>query len=777
MEHKGMPYVKFALTIALLCHTYAYGTDYYVDGTCGDDANTGTTSDCNDPNGNGPTLTIQAGIDSTTTNGDVVRVAPGTYTGTGNRDIVYTPWGVNDPRHVTVLCDGAAGTCVVDAQAASGNRHRGFNFDHQLVEPNLTRGAVLDGFRIKGGYESDGGGIRISQTSPTIRNCFVEDNTSTRDGGGIYLDKDSGPLIENCTIGPNNHANQNGGGITILFAVGTVVPPEIVGCVITENSAGSLGGGLSVAGNADGTIVKETRIEMNTSGREGGGVSIVGSLASVVFANCVIAQNAAGSGFSGGGVNIFGGNTHQIPAVPEFSNTVIVDNQAWNGAGVYVIGYTELLMSNVTIVGNTASDSAGGHAIRFQAFTFPINNPHRSVVSNSILWTVTDPPPPGALVTWGDGDLTIQESDIEDTLPVEVTAINNIIPPADPQFVDADGPDDVLGTVDDNFRLSSSSPCVDTGDETLRLADLADLDGDGDLAELTPLDHDLFARVVGFEVDMGVYEFDDCTSDAECDDQDLCNGVETCVGGNCIRDLTDCNGNGVEDVCDIGPTSDDCNTNGIPDECEVDVDVSLIATCYACDDSLPKTRQHVLRLQFACPVALPQAGAPVEIKELGAGGTFLGADLADEFDYTLEQGGLVLRIEEDGCPNGTCDFDASNPQCSNDSSACATVLDHETWYGIINTGGWVDVEVFELDYADLRGNADNGGFTDFGDLSFINARQTASASDDDRADINSDGIVDFDDLVAANVYVYSTKPTKPSGHTCTTTGQMSSCGG
>ncbi|MCJ7728969.1 MAG: right-handed parallel beta-helix repeat-containing protein, partial [Sedimentisphaerales bacterium] len=35
---------------------------------------------------------------------------------------------------------------------------------------------------------------------------------------------------------------------------------------------------------------------------------------------------------------------------------------------------------------------------------------------------------------------------------------------ADPLFVDADGPDNVVGTEDDNLRLKSGSPCIDAGD-------------------------------------------------------------------------------------------------------------------------------------------------------------------------------------------------------------------------------------------------------------------------------------------------------------------------
>ena len=37
---------------------------------------------------------------------------------------------------------------------------------------------------------------------------------------------------------------------------------------------------------------------------------------------------------------------------------------------------------------------------------------------------------------------------------------------ADPLFQDPDGADNVPGTLDDNFHLSQSSPCVDSGTPT-----------------------------------------------------------------------------------------------------------------------------------------------------------------------------------------------------------------------------------------------------------------------------------------------------------------------
>ena len=57
-----------------------------------------------------------------------------------------------------------------------------------------------------------------------------------------------------------------------------------------------------------------------------------------------------------------------------------------------------------------------------------------------------------------------------------------------PFFVDLYGADNMVGTEDDDLRLAYGSPCIDAADNTAVLADVADLDGDGDTAERTPLD-------------------------------------------------------------------------------------------------------------------------------------------------------------------------------------------------------------------------------------------------------------------------------------------------
>jgi hypothetical protein len=71
---------------------------------------------------------------------------------------------------------------------------------------------------------------------------------------------------------------------------------------------------------------------------------------------------------------------------------------------------------------------------------------------------------------------------------------------------------------DNDYRLAASSPCIDAGDNAFLPADFTDVDGDGDLLEILPLDLDHLPRRqdvpsvpdtgIGMApiVDMGSYE-------------------------------------------------------------------------------------------------------------------------------------------------------------------------------------------------------------------------------------------------------------------------------
>ncbi|MGD9715379.1 MAG: hypothetical protein AB7V46_25485, partial [Thermomicrobiales bacterium] len=202
-------------------------------------------------------------------------------------------------------------------------------------------------------------------------------------------------------------------------------------------------------------------------------------------------------------------------------NSIIVGNNAnYSGGGIYVRRISETSLSGCVLAENTAVLGGG------------IYNEHSSplIISNSILSYNKDFTGVGELAHIDYGfrdDVQVTYSNISG-LDDHWTGNGNI---GDiPLFADSFGPDGVAGTLDDNWRLSPDSPCIDAGDNSAVAADVLDLDGDGDFEEPVPFDLDGFDRFVDDPaedtgvgpapiVDMGAYEYrrGDMDSDGDVD--------------------------------------------------------------------------------------------------------------------------------------------------------------------------------------------------------------------------------------------------------------------
>jgi hypothetical protein len=115
------------------------------------------------------------------------------------------------------------------------------------------------------------------------------------------------------------------------------------------------------------------------------------------------------------------------------------------------------------------------------------------IVANCILWGNTAPT--GAQISnILTSSPTVAYCDVEGSYP----GTGNI--DDDPVFVDAAGWDGIVGTEDDNLRLSAGSPCIDAGDNAAVPIEVAtDLDGHPRI-----LDGDCNDTKI---VDMGAYEY------------------------------------------------------------------------------------------------------------------------------------------------------------------------------------------------------------------------------------------------------------------------------
>ena len=175
--------------------------------------------------------TIQAAIDAAV-DGDVVVVAPGTYTGDGNRDIGFKG------KAITVRSEGGPGTCIIDCQRSRDEFHRGFYF-HSEEDAS----SVLDGFTVTGGCAREGGGIACLDSSPSIGNCVMVGNLANRAGG--VLASGSDVVLSNCIIVGNRtyqHLGYGPGeGAAVACSHGH---PVFRNCVMYGNWAQGYVGGI-----------------------------------------------------------------------------------------------------------------------------------------------------------------------------------------------------------------------------------------------------------------------------------------------------------------------------------------------------------------------------------------------------------------------------------------------------------------------------------------------------------------------------------------------------
>lgn len=267
----------------------------------------------------------------------------------------------------------------------------------------------------------------------TIRGGNADGDTPLDRGGGIRIQGGS-PLVWNCIIRDNN-ADVTGGGIATSAA-----QPIIVGCAFLENFAAS---GGAIGNRTSFTTVVNGQFFQNGATSGGAVYNAIG--ATLRIANCLFTGNLASSG---GAIN----NNIQASAI----------------------------VSNSTFSNNSADAGSVGGILNATASSL-------LTLSNSILWNNDA----NGLVDFDTqiglavGIATVDYTCIQG-LPGDFPGNGNIAD--NPNFIDPAGPDDLLGTPDDDLRLASSSPCIDAAANSLIADDFADLDGDLDTSEPLPID-------------------------------------------------------------------------------------------------------------------------------------------------------------------------------------------------------------------------------------------------------------------------------------------------
>ena len=212
---------------------------------------------------------MQSGIDSVSASGGEVWVRTGVY----NERITL--------RAYAYIYGGFAGT-------EDSRDHRDWRTQPTVLDGQASGSVVtvltgekistIDGFTIRNGKATYGGGLYCYGGSPTIANTTITGNS----GGGIYCESSSPTIINTAITG--NSASRGGG----IYCYGG--SPTIINTTITGNNA-YYGGGICCIGGSP-TISNNTITGNRAS--SGGGVYFASN--SLTIANTIIAFNSSGIG-------------------------------------------------------------------------------------------------------------------------------------------------------------------------------------------------------------------------------------------------------------------------------------------------------------------------------------------------------------------------------------------------------------------------------------------------------------------------------------------------
>jgi len=265
--------------------------------------------------------------------------------------------------------------------------------DHQdtascvLVVSGEDSSAVLEGFTLTGGTGTkwidehgagtytEGGGILITLSSPTIRNNLIIDNEALRigpgivsAGGGAIRVGDGSPKIFNNVI--VNNDGMYGGGIVLNYCSNTLIANNIIANNrVYPAGAQTFGGGgvwilETIPGNNILNIVQNNTIVGNSANDIGGGIYI--QSANVMVMNNIVWNNTQGNNNQ---VNISGSNV-----TVEYNN---VENGI-NGTGNFSLPPT-FADSGFYLNDDSPCIDAGNPGIQY-------NDPEDPVSPGNALW-------------------------------------------------------------------------------------------------------------------------------------------------------------------------------------------------------------------------------------------------------------------------------------------------------------------------------------------------------------------------------------------------------
>ena len=300
------------------------------------------------PDGTGDFPTIQSAIDAAT-DGDIIALTDGTFTGDGNRDIDYLG------KAITVRSQGGTPeACVIDCEGSETDPHCGFHFRTGEQAESVLKGVtVQDGWAV---YPDFGGAVRCEGgSSPTVVSCIFSGNAGSAVGcsmgtflalsgccftenegtcgGAIYADRSS-LTIDHCRF-IENRTDGEGGAI---FAYDTLA--KIMHSAFIRNESHSAAA-ASFHDESEANVL-ECLFEGNVSSSSGGALTFWISGPNIVD-RCTFVGNVAG---------------HEAAALwsEKISATYVRNCTFWGNAspnGTVLAGNYQFVMENTVVAFST----------------------------------------------------------------------------------------------------------------------------------------------------------------------------------------------------------------------------------------------------------------------------------------------------------------------------------------------------------------------------------------------------------------------------------------
>jgi hypothetical protein len=457
--------------------------------------------------------------------GDVIKVAGGLYT--------PDPILFGDPREATfklvsnVRIEGAYAGCGApnpdardyanDISFIRGDPPRDdhitgdtSNNSYHVLTAWGVSDAELDGLYVDGGHAdnplatdgSKGAGVLAHKSSFTAVNCIFQGNEAidwpvglAGRGGSVYARSSKLHFVD--TLFRESIAGERGGGVYSEASSLIYDDCTFAACITggdgggAYNDAGSyaeirgawflvcsaIGNGGSLHNDGAQVLVARSRFQ-GSNATHGAGIYSVAASLDLVNCELIWGNNASTDGGA-----LFGKAT-----TTTLMNCLITGNDAGGVGGAIAHHDAKLVITNSTLEGNTAGSGAAGVDVAGSGGV---------KLTNSILWNNST----GGVVSEatqvassGGASISVNYSDVDGWTGL-LGGVGNF--GLDPLFI-------APGALD--YRLGALSPCRNAGNNAALPSDIADLDGDSNVLEATPLDLDLAPRIQAGTVDMGAYE-------------------------------------------------------------------------------------------------------------------------------------------------------------------------------------------------------------------------------------------------------------------------------